>query len=37
MEFRFPAEQIESEMKAAGFRLEASHSFLPRQHFLVFR
>ncbi|MFA5909718.1 MAG: methyltransferase domain-containing protein [Vicinamibacterales bacterium] len=37
VEFRFTAEQIEAEMKQAGFRLEAKHGFLPRQHFLVFR
>lgn len=37
VEFRFTAEQIETEMKQAGFRLEAKHDFLPRQHFLVFR
>ena len=37
VEFRFSAEQIEDEMKQAGFRLEAKHDFLPRQHFLIFR
>jgi FkbM family methyltransferase len=36
-EFRFEAEEIVAEMKQAGFRLDASHDFLPRQHFLVFR
>jgi SAM-dependent methyltransferase len=36
-EFRFEADQIVSEMKQAGYRLEARHDFLPRQHFLVFR
>ena len=36
-EFRFEADQIVSEMKQAGYRLEAKHDFLPRQHFLVFR
>jgi cyclopropane fatty-acyl-phospholipid synthase-like methyltransferase len=36
-EFRFDAEQIVEEMKQAGYRLEAKHDFLPRQHFLVFR
>ena len=37
VEFRFTAEQIADEMQKAGFRLEARHDFLPRQHFLVFR
>jgi ubiquinone/menaquinone biosynthesis C-methylase UbiE len=37
VEFRFTAEQIEGEMKQAGFMLAAKHDFLPRQHFLVFR
>ncbi len=36
-EFRFTVEQIEAEMKAAGYQLEARHDFLPRQHFLIFR
>jgi SAM-dependent methyltransferase len=36
-EFRFEADQIIGEMKQAGYRLEARHDFLPRQHFLVFR
>jgi ubiquinone/menaquinone biosynthesis C-methylase UbiE len=36
-EFRFEAGQIISEMKQAGYRLDANHDFLPRQHFLVFR
>jgi SAM-dependent methyltransferase len=35
-EFRFEAEQIIAEMKQAGYRLDATHAFLPRQHFLVF-
>ena len=35
--FRFTPSQIEAEMTEAGFRLEALHDFLPRQHFLVFR
>jgi cyclopropane fatty-acyl-phospholipid synthase-like methyltransferase len=35
--FRFTPQQIESEMKEAGYRLEAAHDFLPRQHFLIFR
>jgi cyclopropane fatty-acyl-phospholipid synthase-like methyltransferase len=37
VEFRFTAEQIEREMREAGFQLETAHTFLPRQHFLVFR
>jgi ubiquinone/menaquinone biosynthesis C-methylase UbiE len=36
-EFRFEAAQIIDEMQRAGYRLEARHDFLPRQHFLVFR
>lgn len=36
-EFRFEAAQIVDEMRRAGYRLEAGHDFLPRQHFLVFR
>jgi ubiquinone/menaquinone biosynthesis C-methylase UbiE len=36
-EFRFEADQISEEMKQAGYRLDAKHDFLPRQHFLVFR
>jgi cyclopropane fatty-acyl-phospholipid synthase-like methyltransferase len=35
--FRFTPQQIESEMKDAGYQLDASHDFLPRQHFLIFR
>jgi len=35
-EFRFSPAKIEGEMKEAGYRLVASHDFLPRQHFLVF-
>jgi predicted methyltransferase len=35
--FRLAASQIENEMTAAGFRLAASHDFLPYQNFLVFR
>lgn len=35
-EFRFPPEQIIAELKAAGFTLQETHEFLPRQHFLVF-
>jgi hypothetical protein len=36
-EFRFDAEQIISEMKLAGYEVQATHDFLPRQHFIVFR
>ena len=36
-EFRFDADLIIGEMKQAGYRLDARHEFLPRQHFLVFR
>jgi ubiquinone/menaquinone biosynthesis C-methylase UbiE len=36
-QFRFEADQIISEMQQAGFRLDAKHDFLPRQHFLIFR
>jgi SAM-dependent methyltransferase len=35
-EFRFEAAQIVEEMANAGYRLDAEHAFLPRQHFLVF-
>ena len=35
-EFRFSPEQIASELGKAGFRLHASHDFLPRQIFMVF-
>jgi len=35
--FRFTPDQISAEMAAAGYVLEASHDFLPRQHFLVYR
>ncbi len=37
VEFRFTVEQIEAEMKQAGYALAAKHDFLPRQHFLIFR
>jgi len=37
VEFRFSPQQIEDEMRQAGFRLDGAHDFLPRQHFLVFR
>jgi cyclopropane fatty-acyl-phospholipid synthase-like methyltransferase len=36
-EFRFDADQIVGEMKQAGYEVEATHDFLPRQHFIVFR
>jgi FkbM family methyltransferase len=36
-EFRFEADEIVREMESAGFRLDAHHDFLPRQHFLIFR
>lgn len=35
--FRFTPEQIQDEMKQAGYQLDVSHDFLPRQHFLIFR
>ena len=35
--FRFTPQQIQDEMKQAGYQLAASHDFLPRQHFLIFR
>jgi cyclopropane fatty-acyl-phospholipid synthase-like methyltransferase len=35
--FRFTPDQISAEMAAAGYVLDASHDFLPRQHFLVYR
>jgi ubiquinone/menaquinone biosynthesis C-methylase UbiE len=35
-EFRFPLEKFQSEMAAAGYKLAARHSFLPRQQFLIF-
>jgi SAM-dependent methyltransferase len=36
-EFRFTAEEIQAEMKRAGYALDAKHDFLPRQTFQVFR
>lgn len=36
VEFRFTAEEIAAELRAAGFRLATQHAFLPRQLFLVF-
>lgn len=35
--FRFTPQQIQDEMTQAGYRLDAAHDFLPRQHFLIFR
>jgi len=35
-EFRFTPEQIGAELAQAGFALQTSHDFLPRQLFLVF-
>lgn len=35
-EFRFERAQIIEEMTQAGYTLQASHDFLPRQHFLIF-
>jgi cyclopropane fatty-acyl-phospholipid synthase-like methyltransferase len=35
--FRFTPEQIQDEMKQAGYQLDVRHDFLPRQHFLIFR
>ncbi|NGZ96030.1 MAG: SAM-dependent methyltransferase [Nitrospira sp. WS110] len=35
-EFRFPPEQIQSEMSKAGYKLTGRHHFLPRQEFFVF-
>jgi ubiquinone/menaquinone biosynthesis C-methylase UbiE len=36
-EFRFTPAQISTELAEAGFALETSHDFLPRQIFLVYR
>lgn len=36
-EFRFTPEQISGELAQAGFVLDVSHSFLPRQNFLIYR
>jgi cyclopropane fatty-acyl-phospholipid synthase-like methyltransferase len=35
-EFRFKANQIRAELKAAGFRQLEHHDFLPQQQFLIF-
>jgi len=37
VEFRFTVEQIEAEMKQAGFTVDSKHDFLPRQHYIIFR
>jgi cyclopropane fatty-acyl-phospholipid synthase-like methyltransferase len=37
VEFRFVSDQISAELAQAGFALESSHNFLPRQMFLVYR
>lgn len=37
VEFRMLPEQIENEMSKAGFTLDRSLDFLPRQHFLIFK
>ena len=37
LHFRFTPQQIQDEMKQAGYELQSSHDFLPRQHFLIFR
>ena len=35
--FRFTPKQITGELAQAGYVLDASHEFLPRQHYLVYR
>ena len=35
-EFRMPPEKVTAELEAAGYKLVATHPFLPRQYFLVF-
>ena len=37
VEFRFTPEQISAELAKAGFVLQTSHDFLPRQHFLIYQ
>ena len=37
VEFRIAPEKVTAELEAAGYRLVASHPFLPRQYFLVFQ
>jgi SAM-dependent methyltransferase len=36
-EFRFTPDQISAELTRAGFALQSSHDFLPRQIFLIYR
>ena len=36
-DFRFTAEEIQAEMKQAGYMLDVKHDFLPRQIFQIFR
>jgi SAM-dependent methyltransferase len=36
-EHRIPTEKVTSELEAAGYKLVATHLFLPRQYFLVFQ
>ena len=36
-EFRFTPDQISGELAEAGYVLEQSHDFLPRQHYLIYR
>ncbi len=36
-EHRIPTEKVTSELEAAGYTLVATHSFLPKQYFLVFQ
>ena len=36
-EFRLPPEKIATELAAAGYSLVETHTFLPRQYFLVFQ
>lgn len=33
---RMPVSEVDSEMKAAGYKRTASHGFLPRQYFLIY-
>jgi hypothetical protein len=35
-EFRFTPDQISAELANAGFALQTSHDFLPRQIFLIY-
>jgi ubiquinone/menaquinone biosynthesis C-methylase UbiE len=37
VEFRLSPEEIQAEMSKAGFALDRSLDFLPRQHFLIFK